>query len=237
MATLSVRKDRLTQLPQDFHFAPEQAWVDDALSAGHVKVDPAVAPSISASLVRDAQHVRGKVHIRLRLSGHCAFCDEPLSIDLDFERPGRWMDAAEIDDESPDFAEVWAFEEHSVTLDDFFREEVLLALPVQLSCNFSEDGVRLVPAEAGCASPDEELPPEGRVVASAAPADGAWSALAAALGPLGSLGAAGEGQAVPSRDAPGTDEASAEDDEGGDDGREDDGREDDGREASGKVLN
>ncbi len=200
MATLSVRKDRLTQVPQEFHFAPEPAWVDDALSVAQVRVEPEVAPSITASLFRADQHVRGKVHIRLRLTGHCAFCDETLAIDLDFERRGTWMDAAEIDEESTDFAEAWAFEAHSVGLDDFFREEVLLALPVQLSCNFAEDGVRLTPAGDGCASPAEELPPEGRVVASAAPADGTWSPLAAALGPIGGAIASDSGCSVSEED-------------------------------------
>lgn len=169
---LRIALDALSETPRSFAF---DLHVDADLPA--LFADTPLQPEPTEARLVLKAHRGGErvyVHGQLTLSAGlaCDTCSHGLVASFALERRGVWMAAGDIDEESEDFADAWPLSESYVELEDFLREEILLALPLSLSCDGHEEGVSLRAREA-CGSPKRTR--VSSLVAAAGPPGRSWN--------------------------------------------------------------
>jgi uncharacterized protein len=153
----SISAHDLDAAGKDFRLPVRAAWIRGALEG--TEVGPGLADGeIALRLSKSGPDVVVRGTLRATLSVPCARCLEPATVQVDEELSalavvqGSSARGAKADEESldaePDGADTIGYDGDNVVLDQFLRDELLLAIPMIPLCSEACPGIRPQRADA-----------------------------------------------------------------------------------------
>lgn len=147
MAEFEIKLRELEEGGKDYDLAVEPSWLDSVLDVEDLHADPAVRGRVQYSASVSGTDVFLRGHLETTLIAPCARClaesRVPISTDLTvlFTRRAGSAAALAMDDEDGLDHESYVGDE--IVLDGFFREMILLEVPMRVLCSEDCPGIEV----------------------------------------------------------------------------------------------